>query len=131
MARNAKGQFSKGEMPDTGQRISEGLARDYHARSVAAKKENKTIAETLRKYLETDGGGGYTKGELLVMKAVNNHREGKLTFKDLRDLARILGEDTLNIKTDGPVNIAVSSPQIADALNKVLSGGAQPRKPKE
>ena len=104
-------------MPDTGQPINEGLAREYQARSVAAKKENKTIAEQLRAYLESDGGGGHTKGELLVMQAVNNHKNGKLTFKDLRDLSRILGEDTLNINTNGPQVIVVSQ-QAIDASKK-------------
>ena len=99
-------------MPDTGQPINEGLAREYQARSVAAKKENRTIAEQLRAYLESDGGGGHTKGELLVMQAVNNHKNGKLTFKDLRDLSRILGEDTLNINTNGPQVIVVSQQAI-------------------
>lgn len=112
MTRNAKGQFTKGEMPDAGQPINEGLAREYQARSVAAKKENKTIAEHLRAYLEQDAGNGHTRGELLVMQAVKNHKDGKLTFKDLRDLSRILGEDTLNINTNGPQVIVVSQQAI-------------------
>ena len=81
-------------------------------RSAEARKANKTIADHLRTYLEGDAGNGYTRGELLVMQAVNNHKNGKLTFKDLRDLSRILGEDTLNINTNGPQVIVVSQQAI-------------------
>ena len=31
----------------------------------------------------------------------------------------------------GPINISVSSPDIAEALDKVLTAGAQPRKPQD
>jgi hypothetical protein len=41
------------------------------------------------------------------MQAVKNHKDGRLTFRDLRDLARIMGEDTINIKTDGPAMVVV------------------------
>ena len=109
-------KFQKGEQPPVGVPISEDVAREMQRRSAAKRKANRTIAETLRAYLDEPGGGGFTKGELLVMKAVNNHREGKLTFKDLRDLSRILGEDTINIKTDG-VALHIDK-DTADALDK-------------
>lgn len=117
MERDSKGRFKKGVTPHGAVPISEGIAKEYQARSVAKRKENKTIAETLRAYLETDGGGGHTKGELLIMQAVNNHKNGKLTFRDLKDLARILGEDTLNIKTEGP-QVVVVSQQAVQAAQK-------------
>lgn len=117
MERDSNGRFKKGVTPQGAVPISEGIAKEYQARSVAKRKENKTIAETLRAYLETDGGGGHTKGELLIMQAVNNHKNGKLTFRDLKDLARILGEDTLNIKTEGP-QVVVVSQQAVQAAQK-------------
>lgn len=117
MERDSKGRFLKGHKPEGAVPISEGIAKEYQARSVAKRKENKTIAETLRAYLETDGGGGHTKGELLIMQAVNNHKNGKLTFRDLKDLARILGEDTINIKTEGP-QVVVVSQQAVQAAQK-------------
>lgn len=117
MERDSNGRFKKGVTPQGAVPISEGIAKEYQARSVAKRKENKTIAETLRAYLETDGGGGHTKGELLIMQAVNNHKNGKLSFRDLRDLARILGEDTLNIKTEGP-QVVVVSQQAVQAAQK-------------
>lgn len=115
--RDSKGRFIKGVVPEGSSPFSAGVAQEMQARSVAKRKENKTIAETLRAYLETDGGGGHTKGELLIMQAVNNHKNGKLSFRDLRDLARILGEDTLNIKTEGP-QVVVVSQQAVQAAQK-------------
>lgn len=113
--RDNKGRFIKGNTEGKNSPISNGLATEMQARSVAARKENKTIAAMLRQYLDEPGGGGYTRGEILVMKAVNNHKDGKLTFKDLRDLARVMGEDVLNIKTDGPQVVVVSQQAIQAA----------------
>lgn len=113
--RDNKGRFIKGNTEGKNSPISNGLATEMQARSVAARKENKTIAAMLRQYLDEPGGGGYTRGEILVMKAVNNHKDGKLTFKDLRDLARVMGEDILNIKTDGPQVVVVSQQAIQAA----------------
>lgn len=113
--RDNKGRFIKGNTEGKNSPINNGLATEMQARSVAARKENKTIAAMLRTYLDEPGGGGYTRGEILVMKAVNNHKDGKLTFKDLRDLARVMGEDVLNIKTDGPQVVVVSQQAIQAA----------------
>ena len=89
LERDSKGRF----LPGNKEGISTEVAREYQLRSAEARKANKTIADHLRTYLEGDAGNGYTRGELLVMQAVNNHKNGKLTFKDLRDLSRILGEE--------------------------------------
>lgn len=121
MGRNKKGQFTKGETPDTGQQINEGNAREMQARAAVSRKQNKTIAEYLRTYLGEDAGNGYTRGELLVMQAVKNHKDGKLTFRDLRDLSRILGEDTLKIQTEGP-SIVPMTPEAIEALSKWSKG---------
>lgn len=131
MERNAKGQFVKGEGGNKATRINGGVAVEYQQRSVAAKKKAKTIAEYLRAYLGEDAGNGHTRGELLVMQAVKNHKDGKLTFKDLRDLSRILGEDMLTINTNAPISIAVSSSEVATALDKVLGAGGRPRNPED
>lgn len=113
MERDKKGRFVKGNS----HAISAEVARDMQRRSAASRKENRTIAETLRAYLNEDAGSGHTRGEILVMQAVNNHKNGKLSFRDLRDLASILGEDTLNIHTDGPAMVVVPEGAVA-ALNK-------------
>lgn len=123
-------KFKKGETPPGAVPFSEETAKEMQRRSAASRKANRSIAEMLRTYLDEPGGGGYTRGEILVMKAVNNHKDGKLTFKDLRDLSRILGEDVLNIKTDGtPIQVVVGSSEAADGLRVALQNGAQPINP--
>ena len=123
-------KFQPGETPPGAVPFSEETAKEMQRRSAASRKANRSIAEMLRTYLDEPGGGGYTRGEILVMKAVNNHKDGKLTFKDLRDLSRILGEDVLNIKTDGtPIQVVVGSSEAADGLRVALQNGAQPINP--
>lgn len=77
--------------------ISADVAREYQARSVESRKRNKTLRETMRAALMEDGGGGKTRLEHLVLKAMDNHRKGRLTFHDLKDLAFVLGEAELGI----------------------------------
>jgi len=115
--RDSKGRFLPGNTEGRNSPINNGLATEMQARSAEARKRNKTIGEMLKAYLseEAPGSGGHTRGEILVMKAVNNHKDGKLTFKDLRDLSRVIGEDVLNIKTDGPQVIVVSDKAIEAA----------------
>ena len=124
-------KYKPGESGSPEKRFSAETAQEMQRRSAASRKANRSIAEMLRTYLDEPGGGGYTRGEILVMKAVNNHKDGKLTFKDLRDLSRILGEDTLNIKTEGGVSlqVVVGSQEAAEGLKKAIETGAQPAKP--
>ena len=110
--RDRQGRFLPGNTEGKNSPFCNGLASEMQVRSVEARKAKKTIADHLRAYLEQDAGNGHTRGELLVMQAVKNHKDGKLTFKDLRDLSRILGEDTLNINTNGPQVIVVSQQAI-------------------
>lgn len=109
------GKFKEGNK--AGKKINGDIAAEYQAKAAAKRKENKTIAGYLRAYLDEDAGNGYTRGQLLVMQAVKNHKEGALTFKDLRDLSRILGEDTIKIQTDGPAIVPMTEDAIA-ALSK-------------
>ena len=77
--------------------INADIAREYQARSVESRKRNKTLREALLAALQEDGGGGKTRLEHLVLKAMDNHRKGRLTFHDLKDLAFVLGEAELGI----------------------------------
>ena len=115
--RDSKGRFLPGVTPDTGLQISEGLAREYQARSIEARKRNKTLREAMIEALHEDGGNGLTKLEVLVRKAMANHANGKLSFLDLKFLASIMGEDKLNIETNGPQVIVVSQ-QAVEAAKK-------------
>jgi hypothetical protein len=80
-----------------GRKFSGDVATEMQARSVESRKRNKTLRETLLAALMEDGGGGKTRLEHLVLKAMDNHRKGRLTFRDLKDLAFVLGEAELGI----------------------------------
>ena len=117
MERDSKGRFLKGHKPEGSIQISEGIAKEYQARSAEARKRNKTLREAMIEALQEDGGGGMTKLEILVRKAMSNHANGKLSFLDLKFLASVMGEDKLNIETNGPQVIVVSQ-QAVEAAKK-------------
>lgn len=113
MERDEKGRFIKGNREG----ISTESAREMQLRSAAARKENRTLAEVLKKQLlqKASQGSQITKMEYLVAKALDNHSKGTLTLKDLTYLQKLLGEDTLNINTNGPQMIVVSAAAIQSA----------------
>lgn len=120
MARNEKGQFLPGNKE--GHRFkSNGDAAEAGARGVAVREENKkerqTLAEVLRQQLQEKAADGspMTRLEYLVAKAISNHAKGALSLKDLTYLQKLLGEDVLNIKTDGPQVVVVSDKSIRAA----------------
>ena len=113
MQRDSKGRFVKGNTEG----ISTEVAREYQLRSAEARKRNKTLREAMIEALHEDGGNGLTKLEVLVRKAMANHANGKLSFLDLKFLASIMGEDKLNIETNGPQVIIVSQ-QAVEAAKK-------------
>ena len=121
MERNEKGQFVKGETPEGAVPISEGMAKEYQARSAEARKANRkerqTLADVLREELQKKAASGspMSKLEYLVAKAIENHAKGALSLKDLTYLQKLLGEDVLNIKTDGPQVVVVSDKSIRAA----------------
>ena len=134
MERNDKGQFVKGNTEG----ISTESAREMQLRSAEARKANRkerqTLAEVLRQQLQEKvaDGSPMTRLEYLVAKAISNHAKGALSLKDLTYLQKLLGEDVLNIKTDGPVlNVVVGTPEAAEGLQRALATGAQPTEPKE
>ena len=90
-------RFEKGETPQGAVPFSEESAKEMQLRSAASRKRNRTLRETLLAALQEDGGEGMTKMEILVRQAMNNHKKGKLTFHDLKDLAFVLGEAELGI----------------------------------
>ncbi len=137
MARDEKGRFLPGNKE--GHRFTRnGDARESGAKGTAVreerKKERQTLADVLREELQKKAASGspMSKLEYLVAKAIENHAKGALSLKDLTYLQKLLGEDVLNIKTDGPVlNIVVGTPEAAEGLNRALATGAQPAEPKE
>ena len=115
--RDNKGRFKKGSSGNPKTQFRGGIAEDMQFRSVEARKRNKTLREAMIEALQEPGGGGYTKLEILVRKAMANHQNGKLSFLDLKCLASIMGEDKLNIETNGPQVIVVSQ-QAVEAAKK-------------
>lgn len=102
--RDSKGRFVKGVMPEGAKPFSAGSAKEMQLRSAESRKQNKTLREALREALMEDGGGGFTKMEILARKAMENHRSGKLSFRDLSYLATILGEANINVTLDQDPN---------------------------
>jgi hypothetical protein len=90
-------KFQPGETPQGAVPFNEESAKEMQLRSAASRKRNRTLRETLLAALQEDGGEGMTKMEILVRQAMNNHKKGKLTFHDLKDLAFVLGEAELGI----------------------------------
>ena len=120
MARDAKGRFLPGNKE--GHRFtSNGDATVAGAKGTMVREQNRrereTLAEVLKKQLQQKAAQGteMTKMEYLVAKALDNHSKGTLTLKDLTYLQKLLGEDTLNINTNGPQMIVVSAAAIQSA----------------
>ena len=124
-------QFKPGESGNPATQFSGEVAVEMQKRSAAARRENRTLREVMREALEEEAAPGVTRLEALARKTLTNHYNGKLTFKDLRNLSAILGEDTLNIKTEGGVSlqVVVGSQEAAEGLKKAIETGAQPAKP--
>lgn len=113
-------KFEQGNPIGEATRISGDVAGEMQARSVEARKRNKTLRETLLAALMEDGGGGKTRLEHLVLKAMDNHRKGRLTFHDLKDLAGVLGEE------NPPLGIALLME--GEHLCKTMRGARKPGK---
>ena len=120
MARDEKGRFLPGNKE--GHRFTRnGDATVAGAKGTAVREQNRrereTLAEVLKKQLQQKAAQGseMTKMEYLVAKALDNHSKGALTLKDLTSLQKLLGEDTLNINTNGPQMIVVSAAAIQSA----------------
>lgn len=113
MGRDEKGRFQKGNKEG----FSTETARDMQLKSASTRKENRTIADVLRRQLmeKAASGSPMTKLEYLVAKALENHSRGSLSLKDLTYLQRLLGEDVLNINTNGPQIVVVSEKSIKAA----------------
>ena len=119
--RDSKGRFVKGNR----NAISAEVAREYQARSAEARKRNRTLAEAVRAALEKKAAEGspLTRLEYLAEKAIANHATGEMTFKDLRDLQKLLGEDVQNVNLTGEARIVVASQEEAEKLRNIADLG--------
>lgn len=100
-------KFEEGN--NDGRKFNGEIATEMQRRSAAKRRQNKTLAEMMRAALAEEAAPGMTKGEFLIRKAINNHKDGRLSFKDLKDLGAVLGESVLKVETDGPRLLVVDS----------------------
>ena len=91
-----------------------------------ARKEKATLRAVLMEELdEKDERTGLTRRQLLIKKAMANHAKGKLSFKDLKDLADLLGESIQNVSVQTDAPIVAMTPEAIQALGKWASKGAE------
>lgn len=132
MERDNKGRFVKGNTE--GHRFTRnGDAAEAARKATEAREKNRAIAEVVRAELaKMAPGAGCTKMEYLAIKAINTHANGQITFKDLHDLQKVLGEDVQRIDFgENPINITFQDKAAMEGLKAALAVGAMPRKPKD
>lgn len=114
-------KFKKGETPPGAVPFSEETAKEMQARSAQARRTNRTLREVLREALDEEAAPGMTRLEALARKALANHYNGKLTMKDLKDLSAVLGEQTINVKTDTPYILMPKDDEQARLLQNLIT----------
>jgi len=120
--RDSKGRFVKGNKE--GRKIGSNggiTAVEAQLLGAEARKRNRALADVIRAELtKAAPGTDLTKMEYLAAKAISNHAQGEMTFKDLRDLQHLLGEDkqTLNLEGDG-IRIVVENAEQAAKLGEI------------
>lgn len=136
MERDAKGRFVKGNTE--GHRFTRnGDAADCARKATEAREKNRTVAEVLRAALaeKASSGSPMTKLEYLASKAIQTHAIDEITFKDLRDLQKILGEDVKEININGEgggsITITLTSAKAVAGLQRAIENGAQPAAPED
>ena len=136
MERDAKGRFVKGNTE--GHRFtSGGYAAECGKNGVEKREQNRTVAEVLRAALaeKASSGSPMTKLEYLASKAIQTHATDEITFKDLRDLQKILGEDVKEININGEgggsITITLTSAKAVAGLQRAIENGAQPAAPED
>lgn len=114
-------KFEKGNPIGKETRISGEIAGEMQLRSAAARRTNRTLREVLREALDEEAAPGMTRLEALARKALSNHYNGKLTMKDLKDLSAVLGEQTINVKTDTPYILMPKDDEQARLLQNLIT----------
>lgn len=124
--RDTKGRFTKGNTE--GKKFTVGTAAAVGqagaAASTRAKRERKTLAQTLREELDKMASpeGTMTKLEYIVAKCLQNLANGKCAPKDLKTLSEVLGEFKQNINLDGDgMHIIVRDSAEASKIDKLIN----------
>lgn len=119
MERDDKGRFVKGNKVG----ISTEVAREYQQRSVQSRKERKTIADTLRYALEekVSKDSPMTKREYLILKALSNaSKDDTLSFRDITEMQKILGESVQNLNVKGVAPIIAKDAEDAAKIQALF-----------
>lgn len=124
--RDTKGRFTKGNTE--GKKFTVGTAAAVGqagaAASTRAKRERKTLAQTLREELDkmASAGGTMTKQEYIVAKCLQTLANGECAPKDLKTISEVLGEFKQNINLDGDgMHIIVRDSAEASKIDKLIN----------
>lgn len=118
------GQWEKGQTPEGAVPISEETAKEYQRRSAEKRKENNLMQKAVLKELAKSAGAGteMTRLEYLVAKATSNHSKGKMTFKDLKDLKDLMGENVQQVQVGGSgFQLVINTTEDAEAVGALLN----------
>ena len=121
MERDKLGRFPKGESANPEKKITSANAREMQRKATAARKANRSIAETLRTALEEkiNNESPMTKREYLIAKALSNaSKDETLSFRDIAELQKILGESVQNVNVTGDPKVVEMTQGAIDALSK-------------
>ena len=130
--RDERGRFVKGVTPEGAVPFSEGVAKEMQLRSAEARKENRIVADALRRALmgkDPETGDPYIVA--IATKTVERMK-GQGGIGDLRVAADILGELEQKVTHEGgnvPIQLELANPDALAGLKKALATGAAPRKP--
>lgn len=118
------GQWEKGQTPEGAVPISEETAKEYQRRSAEKRKENNLMQKAVLKELAKSAGAGtdMTRLEYLVAKATSNHSKGKMTFKDLKDLKDLMGENVQQVQLGGDgFKVVINTPDDYAAVDALVN----------
>ena len=117
-------KFEKGKTPEGAVPINEDIAKEYQRRSAESRKQNTLMRDAVLKELMKSAGPGtdMTRLQALVAKAMSNHAKGKMTFKDLKDLRTLMGEDVQQVQIGGDgFKVVVNTAQDAEAVDAIVN----------
>lgn len=121
MERDKQGRFAKGASANPDKKITSANAREMQRKAAEARKANRSIAETLRTALEEkiSKESPMTKREYLIAKALQNaSHDETLSFRDIAELQKILGESVQNVNVTGDPKVVEMTQGAIDALSK-------------
>ena len=115
--------FKKGSSGNPTKQFTSETAREAQRKSTESKMRNRTIAETLRNALEEkiSKDSPMTKREYLILKALSNaSKDETLSFREISELQKILGESVQNVNVKGVAPIVAKDAEDAKAIQELF-----------